>query len=52
MLSAFVSDLDGKRPIKVRKEGSEESINAMIREVAAEMIAAGAMERLTENHRQ
>lgn len=52
MLSAFVSDLDGKRPIKVRKEGSEETINAMIREVAAEMIAAGAMERLTENHRQ
>lgn len=50
-LSAFVSDLDGKRPIQVRKEGSAESINAMIREVAAEMIAAGAMERLAESHR-
>lgn len=51
VLSAFVSDLEGKRPIKVRKEGSAESINAMIREVAAEMIAAGAMERLAESHR-
>lgn len=50
-LSAFVSDLDGKRPIEVRKEGSAESINAMIREVAAEMIAAGAMERLAESQR-
>jgi len=50
-LSAFVSDPDGKRTIHVRKEAAAESIDAMIREVAAELIAAGAMERLAESHR-
>lgn len=50
-LSAFVSDPDGQRTILVRKEASAGSIDAMIREVAAELIAAGAMERLAESHR-